>query len=500
MFNTINEKIKNFLAPKEEVKNQSEVMPFNVLNDLTNDDTINTGFFDTGSNVHNLFFDRDVDFLSKQRDKILKYRQIAMIPDVNDGIDEIINELIFNFGHEKILSIEIDQENDKIKEKINLSFDKIYKIMKLEKNFYNMAKQAYIDGQIVLHTNFDKSKTKGITSVKMIEPCMFGFDSKENVFKYTESRTSTYSNNDFDNTFKYSSDEIIREDFGLYSENLILSYLEYSIKPANMLKTLEDLLVPMRFSRSISRRVFNVDIGDLPTKRGEEVLNEYQKKFKYRNFYNSETGEVSNMQHITSMVEDYWFSNRGGGKGVQVETLDEAGNLGELEDIIYFYKKLYKSMKIPLSRISMDGANEATFDFDSTQTSKEDIKFFMHISRLRQVFISLIKEILKRELIYTGTFSEKEYNDEIEDTIKISFVHDNTFIEKMRLDNLVKKVEIFTSMQEHAGKLMPLEDIMEQVFKMTSSEIEENFKKIEKEEKNPLYKKFYKSEDEGGGF
>jgi hypothetical protein len=200
------------------------------------------------------------------------------------------------------------------------------------------------------------------------------------------------------------------------------------------------------------------------------------------------------------MVEDYWFSNRGGGKGVQVETLDEAGNLGELGDIIYFYKKLYKSMKIPLSRISMDGANEATFDFDSTQTSKEDIKFFMHISRLRQVFISLIKEILKRELIYTGTFSEKEYNDEIEDTIKISFVHDNTFIEKMRLDNLVKKVEIFTSMQEHAGKLMPLEDIMEQVFKMTSSEIEENFKKIEKEEKNPLYKKFYKSEDEGGGF
>jgi hypothetical protein len=307
----LTEVIKNFLKPRTQAEQSSIVQQDKVLNDLGADSYINTGFFDTGSNQNQLFMTNDnTDKLMKQKEKILKYRQVAMIPDVNDGIDEIVNEIIFNFSNDLPIKVKVNQENEKIKEKIEESFNKICLKLNLKKNLYNIVKQSYIDGQLITHVSFDKKKENGINSIKTIDPCMFSYDVKTNTYKYSENRNSYYSQED--TAFSYSPEEIIIEDFGLYADGLNLSYLEYSIKPANVLRTLEDLLVPMRFSRSISRRVFNVDVGDLPTKRAEEVMQDYQNKFRYKNFYNTETGEVSKMQHITSMVEDYWFSNRSG--------------------------------------------------------------------------------------------------------------------------------------------------------------------------------------------
>jgi hypothetical protein len=224
-------------------------------------------------------------------------------------------------------------------------------------------------------------------------------------------------------------------------------------------------------------------------------MNEMQMKFKYKKFYNTETGEVTNQQHITSMVEDYWFANRSGGKGTQVETLDETGNLGELGDIIYFYKKLYKSMKIPSSRISMDSDSDGVFNYESTETSKEDLKFFMFISRLRIVYSEVLKEILKRECIYSGVIKDIKEWESIEDDIDVFFTNDNTFIEKMNLENFIKRVDIFNNLSEHQGKLFPVEKILKDIFKMDDEEIKNNFNAIEKEKKNPLYKKFYETDD-----
>jgi hypothetical protein len=221
-----------------------------------------------------------------------------------------------------------------------------------------------------------------------------------------------------------------------------------------------------------------------------------QSKFKYKKFYNTESGEVTNQQHITSMVEDYWFANRSGGKGTQVETLDETGNLGELNDILYFYKKLYKSMKIPLSRISMDPEAEGSFNYDTTETSKEDIKFFMFISRCRSVFTELIKEILKRECIYSGTIKDQKEWESIEDDIDIYFTNDNSFIEKMNLENFIKRVQIFGELQEYNGKLFPVNKILKDIFRMDDDEIDENFKAITAEENDKKYAKFYSSEEE----
>lgn len=488
---TLTETIKSFLTKEKKPELSSQVEPQNIINDFNSDYFHTTGsFFDSSSSF--LGKSEQVDNVFRQRDKIMKYRQVSTIPDVNDGIDEITNEITFSIGKEDIIKIDINQDNEKLKEAIEEKFKYIQKKMNIKKNLFNIVKRSYIDGQLKVHIGYDESK-KTIGSIEMIDPCMFSYNYETEQYKYIQDRTVLFNNQ---TELIYSKEEIIHADFGLYDNGLIQSYLEYCIKPANQLKTLEDLLIPMRFSRSISRRVFNVDIGDLPNKRGLEVMNEMQSKFKYKKFYNTESGEVTNQQHITSMVEDYWFANRSGGKGTTVETLDETGNLGELNDILYFYKKLYKSMKIPLSRISIDPDADHSFNYESTETSKEDMKFFMFISRLRTIYCEVIKEILKRECIYAGTIKDEKEWESIEDDIDVYFTNDNTFIEKMNLENFIKRVEIFGSLQEYNGKLFPVQKILKDIFRMDDDEIDENFKAIEKEEQDKKYSKFYIKEEE----
>lgn len=488
---TLTETIKSFLTKEKKPELSSQVDPQNIINDFNSDYFHTTGsFFDSSSSF--LGKSEQVDNVFRQRDKIMKYRQVSTIPDVNDGIDEITNEVTFSIGKEAIIKIDINQDNEKLKEAIEEKFKYIQKKMNIKKNLFNIVKRSYIDGQLKVHIGYDESK-KTIGSIEMIDPCMFSYNHETEQYKYIQDRTVLFNNQ---TELIYSKEEIVHADFGLYDNGLIQSYLEYCIKPANQLKTLEDLLIPMRFSRSISRRVFNVDIGDLPNKRGLEVMNEMQAKFKYKKFYNTESGEVTNQQHITSMVEDYWFANRSGGKGTQVETLDETGNLGELNDILYFYKKLYKSMKIPLSRISIDPDADHSFNYESTETSKEDMKFFMFISRLRSVYCEVLKEILKRECIYSGTIKDEKEWESIEDDIDLYFTNDNTFIEKMNLENFIKRVEIFGNLQEYNGKLFPVQKILKDIFRMDDDEIDENFKAIEKEERDKKYAKFYTKEEE----
>ena len=487
----INEVLKPFLKREKPPELSSSVEPQNVINDFNSEYFHNTGsFFDSSSSF--MGRSEQVDQVFRQRDKIMKYRQVATIPDVNDGIDEITNEIIFAIGKESPLKIEINQDNAKLKEAIEEKFKDLLKRINIRKNLFNIVKRSYTDGQLKIHLGYDETK-KTIGSIQMIDPCMLSYNPETEEYKYIQDRSVIF-NSQTDKV--YSKEEIVHADFGLFDNGITTSYLEYAIKPANQLKTLEDLLIPMRFSRSISRRVFNVDIGDLPNKRGLEVMNEMQNKFKYKKFYNTETGEVTNQQHITSMVEDYWFANRSGGKGTVVETLDETGNLGELNDILYFYKKLYKSMKIPLSRISIDPDQDHSFNYESTETSKEDLKFFMFISRLRSVYAEVLKEILKRECVYSGVIKDEKEWESIEDDVDVYFTNDNTFIEKMHIETFIKKVEIFDNLQEQQGKLFPVQKVLKDIFRMDDEEIKENFKAIEDEKKNPMYAAFYQTPEE----
>lgn len=486
----LNEVVKSFFASKKETEVSSYVKDDNVLINLGDVDD-NTGvFFDETNTV---FGYSDIkNSISEQKKKITKYRQLAMNPAVDEAIDIIVNEIIFSFNDDLPLSLQVDVENEKLNKALSEKFEKIAGLTNLNRNFYQIAKRAYIDGQVNMHCTYDKNVKKGIQSINMIESCGLYYDKKPNTWQYD---TDTGYTHNTTHVVVFSPEEIVHENFGLYDGELILSHLEYAIKSSNMLKTLEDLLIPLRFSRSISRRVFNVDIGDLPSKRGSEVMNEHQRKFKYKKFYNNETGEVSNQQHITSMVEDYWFANRSGGKGTTVDLLDETGNLGELDDILYFSKKLYRSLKIPSSRIPGIEGQYDEFDFDTTRTSKEDIQFFMFISRLRKVFSNLFKEILRREVISTGVMTTSEWEDN-ERSIKIIFKEDNAFIEKMNLSNFMSRLDIYSTAKEYSGSLFSVETILKEVFGLSDTDIIEETKRIEKEKKNAHYKRFYDEPEE----
>ena len=448
---------KTFL--KQPSQQPLNVSPNKIQSDLTNTDDylVYRSFFD--SEYNNLTGALNSAQVYKQAEKIDLYRKIAEYPEVSDAIDEIVDEICYTQDLEEFLKIECDTDNKQLDNAIVESFEEILKLMNIDKNIYDLIRQIYIDGQGNILCEYHEGK---LVNLKYIDPKYLTFDF-----------------------------EVVHIDFGKIDnkEGLILSYLERAIKPANMLKTLEDLLIPLRFSRSISRRVFNVDVSDLPTSKAEMAMKKIQEQFKYKKFLNTETGEVTNQQHITGMVEDYWFANRNGQKGTSVDTIDETGNLGELGDIMYFYKKLYRSLGIPTNRISTSDEDK-NFDYDSSQITKEDFKFYLFINRLRKIYIDMFVNILKRHVITKGIMSEDEFN-QYQDKIKIFFVGENYYLERMKLANFEKRLNIYSSARDYSGTLFSVEYLYKNIFKFDDDEIKEMMTEIQKEKKNPLFKHLY---------
>lgn len=434
--------------------------------------------------------------VAEQAQKIDLYRKVAIHnSEVKNCVNEIVNEVCGDIDGSDSIYLEYSGENAQLEKAIKDAFSEICATMHINTTLHDIVQTAYVDGQLVLHLTYRTSSVrKGIQSIEVIDPKFLYFDPKERKYKYSQydSQATLYGMvQPKDKKLEYSPEEIVRVDFGLYEHGICLSYLEFGIKNANILQTLEDLLVPLRFSRSISRRVFNVDVGNLPPKRVDEVMQQIQGKFKYKKFYNQETGEISNQQHITSMVEDYWFPNRSGGKGTSVDVLDETGNLGELSDINYYVKKLYRSLNVPVSRSNLDDV-DGVFDFESTATSKEDMRFFEFTNRLRAVFSRMFIALLKRQVISKGIMNEKEF-DTIANDIKVQYKGQNQFIEKMRQSNLRNKLDIFSMIEPQVGKLFSVNYVMSSVLGMSDDEIDEMRKQIESEEKDPKFKKFYQS-------
>lgn len=494
----LTETVKSFFKPHKSKKMSSTVNPKNVINNLSDENGFLrlTDFFDyQEENPFVNYTDMtQEELVLKQMTKIKNYRACAMQPEVSNAIDIIANEIVFAYeGFPLKLNVDID--NEALVNAMQKAFDKIITLGNFDKNLFEVVKKAYIDGQLIIHCQFDKSSTKkGIQKLRQIEPCGLYFDFQDRIWKYIENSPNAIYFNQMENE-TYSQEEIVRMDFGLYEDNwLCLSYLEYSMKLANMLRSLEDMLIPLRFSRSVSRRVFKVDVGRLPHKQAEEYMHKIQEKFKYKKFYNNETGEISNQQHITSMVEDYWFSNRGGDKGVEVETIDESDNLGEITDILYLNRKLYRSLHIPMSHLSIDEDAEHNFQIDATETTQEDLQFMCFVSRLRKVYAQLFKDLLKREVISTKIMTEQEW-DQYNASITVDFTNENLFIEKMKVQLLNDKIEAWDSIKEIGGTVMPFKELMKRTFGLTENQIQENLDAIEDEKKSGKFNIFYELAD-----
>lgn len=463
----------------------------------------NYAWFDGISSGYN-FID-NIQRTAEQATKIDIYRNTAKIDTVSVALDTLVNEIIYSEDFKTPIILNCELDNKRLEDAVQEAFDKIIKLLNLNKNFFRFVRESYIDGQMnVLLDYEDKTKT-GIKRILFLDPKYLTLDIKENVYKYVDflANNSRYFNrfisNNSDTVMTFKTEEVVHQDFGFYTEDgLILSELEKTIKVANQLKTLEDLLIPLRFSRSVSRRVFNVDVSDLPNSKAESFLRKMANTFKYRKEYNTQTGEIKNQQHMTSMVEDYWAASRGGQKGIAVDVLNETGDLGQLDDLNYYRKKLYQSMGVPQNRIlDQEDSNASVFDLQADQVTNEDMQFFQKIRRIRQTYAEFIKMILKRELVATRVFSESQF-DEVKDQIDIVFPSENQFLERMSVTLFMKKIDAFNSARELGGKVLPVKLLYKVLFGYTDDEVDDLLKEIEKESKDPLLKTFYQSEDEFG--
>lgn len=501
---------------QKEIKQQSSV-PEPQRVDLDNLEDYNLGFFDGYTDFNTQFYG-DLGYLERsltiQKNWIKNYRRIAKIPEVANAIGEVVDEALFSDSGETCFSLEISSDLPKaIEQKIRTEFETILRLLNLKRNLYFLFERFYIDGQLVLqcvYNNKNSYQKEVITQIRVLNPMNFYYNKQTNKWIYKDVLEGDDNNLLFSNFANTAADlydkeflpeEIVRIDSTLYEGRVILSDLHPAIKVANNLQTLEEMLVPMRFSRSVSRRVFNIDVANLNSKKAEEYIQQIQQKFKYKKFYDLESGQIANQQHIASLTEDYWFPNRSGAKGTSVETIDETGNLGETGDLDYFRKKLYAALKVPLTRLGID--DKAEFDFTSTNVSREELKFFNFICRKRQQFAELFLELLKRQLVAKKVMTEKEFSENKEN-ITIKWLNENKFYERMKDEQLTQAITMFRDYEELAQKgWISKEFLYKRVLKFSQEQIEEIQKEIEKEKTDKLYKNIKAGEDlgdmDGGG-
>ena len=504
--------LKDYQAP-EEKKLSADVAPQHNLSTLSDDPTGGALVFSSDNpNFTNWGFGDEFSQFDYQNSVIEKYRELATKEEVSNGIDIIVHEVVYT-PDEDIVTVDIDEENDKIKEAITKKFERILDVINFDQNVYKIARQMYIDGQLNVALLYKNNNPKdGIQEAHILEPFNLYFDKNTRTWKYNKAREdyqeTLYSVSELSNDEEYSEAELVHVDYDLYTKIrpkdaagslssksyvINLSYLENVFKTANMLETLENMLVPLRFNRSVSRRLFNVDMGDLPPKASKEAMNEIRKEFKYKKTYDPQTGTIKNIQNTHPLVEDYWFANRSGGKGTTLEVMDEKGALMDLEDIRHAARKLYQSMKIPSSRNPYSD-DEPRFSFDNTEITQEELSFYIFISRIRKPIVELLQGILKRELIGTGVFTEQEWKN-YEKKVKVRFTSDSIFLENMKNQMFLQAFENFNNIKEEIGKSVSLQTAVEFTFRWSSEQLREELEKIEEERTNPLYQIFYSKND-----
>ena len=470
------------------------------------------GYADGFADNFNYFGDQSTldRTLNIQKNWLANYRRIQRIPEVATAIGEIVDEALFNQKGSEPFTLELNADVPKnIEDKIREEFEDILVKMNIKRNLYYLFEKFYVDGQLVLHLAYNikgGQQKQGIQRIKVLNPANLFFDAKNNKWRYKDILDGTDSDilfsafSDYRDKYdqEFDLEEIIRIDSGIYEGRVILSDLHCAVKVANNLQTLEEMLVPMRFSRSVSRRVFNVDVANMNSKKAEEYLKNIQTKFKYKKFYDLESGQISNQQHVASLTEDYWFPNRGGVKGTTVDTIDETGNLGETGDIDYFRKKLYTALKVPLGRLGID--DKAEFDFTATNVSREELKFFNFVCRKRQQFSDLFVQLLRRQLISKKILTDKEFDD-LKQDFRIIWVSENKFYERMNDEQLQQSIAMFRDYEELANKgWVSKEFLYKRVLKMSQEEIEEMQEQIKSEKSHKLYKDIKLGDPMDNGF
>jgi len=438
-------------------------------------------------------------------DLIRKYRTTAENPECDQAIEDIINEAII--ADELDLSVKLNLDwvplSMGIKKKMVEEFNEILTLLQWKKKGHDIFRRWYVDGRIFYHKLVDESaKRKGITEVRYIDPKFIKKVREVNKVKqpnqpalvkqvkewYLYNETGVYpvmgtsTSGQGGEGIRISPDAIAYVTSGIYNAttNQVYGHLQKAIKPTNQLRMIEDSVVIYRISRAPERRIFYIDVGNLPKPKAEAYLKDVMTRYRNKLVYDASTGEVKDDRNQMSMLEDFWLPRREGGRGTEITTLGGGQNLGELEDVKYFQKKLYKSLNIPISRLEDAGGG---FNLGrSTEITRDEIKFSKFIQRLRKKFGELFQDLLKTQMILKGIITDEDWKA-IKEYIIYDFQDDNHFQELKDMEILKERIQALNDVNEFVGTYYSVEYIRRYILRQSDTEIEEIDKQIEDEKK-----------------
>ena len=433
-----------------------------------------------------------------EQELIRRYREIALHPECDMAIEDIVNEAIVANELKDAVKLDLDnvEYGKEIKSKIDNEFKEILRLMNFNTRGHNLFRRWYVDGRIFYHKIIDRdSPVKGIKELRYIDPrkikkireirkkrpdgaTPYGLtvvDEFEEYFIYNEKGVS----NTTSGGIKIAPDAIAFCPSGIVDQNknLVLSYLHKAIKPVNQLRMIEDASVIYRIARAPERRIFKIDVGNLPKVKAEQYLRDVMARYRNKLVYDATTGEIRDDRNYMSMLEDFWLPSREGGRGTQIDTLPGGANLGEIADIEYFRAKLYRSLNVPVSRLeSSSGFNLGR----STEITRDELKFTKFVQRLRKKFTELFNDLLRTQLVLKGVIAEQEWFN-LRDRIQYSFLQDGHFAELKESEMLMERLRLADSMRDYVGKYYSVEFIRKQVLRQTDREISDIDKQIKKE-------------------
>ena len=445
-----------------------------------------------------------------ENDLLRRYRQMSLYPECDSAIEDIVNEAIVSDTHDKPIEIELSNLNasDGIKKKIREEFAYVCELLDFDKKAHEIFRNWYIDGKLYYNKVIDqkdphagiqelryidaakmryirqmkKPKNNGQQSLARQGAASYDFPEIEEYFMYTPQAPNTPYTTSGGNAAKgirLTRDSITYCTSGLVDRNKgsTLSWLHKAIKPLNQLMMIEDSLVIYRLSRAPERRIFYIDVGNLPKVKAEQYLKEVMNRYRNKLVYNAQTGEIRDDRKFMSMMEDFWLPRREGGRGTEITTLPGGQNLGELTDVDYFQKKLYRALGVPESRIGADsGFNLGR----SSEILRDELQFSKFVGRLRKRFAHMFNDFLKTQLILKNIVTPEDWK-QMEDHIQYDFLYDNQFAELKESEMLQNRLSNLATIEPYIGKFYSTEFVRKRVLQQTDQEFEEIDMQIEDE-------------------
>jgi hypothetical protein len=428
-------------------------------------------------------------------DLIKKYREIALYPECDSAIEDIINEAIVSDENDEAVEIVTDnlEYSDKIKKLVREEFDNVARMLNFNINAHEIFRKWYIDGRLFYHIVIDEKNPKdGIKELRPIDPLKIRkvrqvIEDKDPVTgaKLVKGYNEFYVFQDTiqgktNQGLKINKDSIIYVTSGLMDQTSkkVLSYLYKAIKPVNQLRMMEDSLVIYRLARAPERRIFYIDVGNLPKGKAEGYLRDIMARYKNKIVYDANTGEIKDDRKHMAMLEDFWLPRREGGKGTEITTLPGGENLGQIADIEYFQKKLYKSLNVPMSRLQ---ENQSFMLGRAQEISRDEVKFTKFVQRLRKRFADLFLQALKTQLILKGIITKEDW-DKMKEGIVVDFMKDNYFTELKEAEVLRERINTLQMVDAYVGKYYSQKWVRKNVLFQTEEEMEEIDNEIDDEE------------------